>query len=61
MAFPDMQTLTKQLLARTLVIGGLSYFFLDGHVVPGSLLEHIKVGFTGASGSVISSCYVENM
>lgn len=61
MAFPDSNTLLKQLLARSLVIGGLSYFVLDGHVVPGTIMEHLQVGLTGASGSIISQCYVEQM
>jgi hypothetical protein len=61
MAIPDMNTLIKQLVARSLVIGGLSYFLLDNHVVPGTLMEHLQVGAVGAGGSIISQCYVENM
>ncbi len=61
MAIPDTSTLIKQLLARTLVIGAMSYFFLDGNVSPNNVMEHMKVGLVGASGSVISICYVETM
>lgn len=61
MALPDMNTLLKQLLSRTIVVAGLSYFVLDGAIVPGDLMEHLKVGLTGGVGSVISACYVEPM
>lgn len=61
MPLPEMSVLIKQILARTLVIGGLSYFLLDGEVVPGSLMEHAKVGLVGAAGSELSQCYVEPM
>jgi hypothetical protein len=55
--------LIKPFIARTIVIGVLSYFLLEGRmgrVTPNSMMEHAMVGAVGAGGSLISQGYLEN-
>lgn len=49
----------KEVLGRTLVISGLSYFLLSGSIVYPTLTSNIVVGATGAIGSMISEGYLE--
>lgn len=57
--------LGRQLVARTIVIGGMSYLFLDNiihtgaRIHPDSLGGHFAVGLVGAVGSSISQAYLE--
>lgn len=55
---PLSNNVLKQMVSRTLVITGLSYFLLDGMIAAG-LTSHIMVGGVGAAGSVISEGYLE--
>lgn len=59
MPLPTMNVFITEMIARTIVIGGLSYFLLDGKIQPPELYDHFLVGGTGAFGSIISQSYVE--
>lgn len=55
---PLSNNVLKQMVSRSMVIAALSYFLLDGMVIPG-MMSHLTVGVVGAGGSVISEGYLE--
>lgn len=55
-----MDNVIKIFIARSVVIGGLSYLLLGGKYVGADLWDCAVVGATGAAGSIVSQCYVEN-
>jgi hypothetical protein len=61
----DQWYMAREFVARTLVIGALSYVLLDdrlgmgGRISPNNLWEHAYVGMVGSGLSIVSENYIE--